>query len=868
MKKMISMLLALAMVCCLLPATAFASDIASGDCGERVTWRIEYDGALFITGTGEMDDYEQGTAPWYEYRDSITCAYIEHTVTYVGDYAFADCPNMKEVTFLGDKPEIGSRIFQNNPVVYVYYPAYCDGWEYFDYLYGAEDANWISYGGCEHEFETYTEPPACEGRGFTDYTCSLCGEYYQTDYVDNLGHEFSGEYVLGWEASCEGDRCWFDYCIRNCGCVDMKFDEGTALGHNYVDGACTRCGVEEPQTGGTAYPITGTWGDNLTWTLDEDGLLIISGNGEMEEAECDNETGEWSFSWWDYRDDITAVVIGDGVTSVATGAFGNYTTITSVSLPDTMQALKNGAFHNTGITYIYVPDSVTTMEMSSINSCANLEYARIPGGLYLGELFYNCVSLKSVEFGGDCESGMCGFYNCDSLTDLGWYTQSTIGISDFRDCDGFTDLVIPDWITDLDMCAFAECDNLESVTIPASVTSIDAGAFDDCPALAEIWFEGDAPVLDGGIFGNVVATAYYPAGNTTWTEAVMAEFGGSITWVAYEQTANPTSGTCGENLTWALEDGVLTITGTGAMFDYAEWWEEDGELAPWPQDSISSVIIEEGVTSIGANAFYLSNLNSVSIADSVTSIGSNAFYYCASLTEVTLPRNLTEAGSNAFSWTGLYSVTIPGSLKTIGSGMFGFCQQLQSVVIEEGVEEIGSGAFSCCVSLTDITIPDTVTIIGSIAFSECHSLRNITIPASVISIGDMAFYTDTGDMILESVKFCGDAPVFGDDVFLFTTAFCYYPAGNDTWASVIENTYGGAVEWIPYEVVAEFLPGDLGGDGIVDDSDVALLLWHTLFPDSYPIVGNADFNGDSVIDDTDVAYLLWHTLFPEAYPIG
>lgn len=62
--------------------------------------------------------------------------------------------------------------------------------------------------------------------------------------------------------------------------------------------------------------------------------------------------------------------------------------------------------------------------------------------------------------------------------------------------------------------------------------------------------------------------------------------------------------------------------------------------------------------------------------------------------------------------------------------------------------------------------------------------------------------------------------------------------------------------------------GDVNGDGAIDDSDVARLLWHTLFAESYPIIGDADFNRDDKVDDADVAYLLWHTLFPDAYPIG
>jgi hypothetical protein len=64
------------------------------------------------------------------------------------------------------------------------------------------------------------------------------------------------------------------------------------------------------------------------------------------------------------------------------------------------------------------------------------------------------------------------------------------------------------------------------------------------------------------------------------------------------------------------------------------------------------------------------------------------------------------------------------------------------------------------------------------------------------------------------------------------------------------------------------MAGDMDGDGVVDNKDVAQLLWHTLFPETHLITGDADFNYDGSIDNEDVAYLLWHTLFPDAYPLN
>ena len=79
------------------------------------------------------------------------------------------------------------------------------------------------------------------------------------------------------------------------------------------------------------------------------------------------------------------------------------------------------------------------------------------------------------------------------------------------------------------------------------------------------------------------------------------------------------------------------------------------------------------------------------------------------------------------------------------------------------------------------------------------------------------------------------------------------------------SQYEAGTEDVPVPVKK---PGDLNGNGITDDADVALLLWHTLFPENYEILGEADFNADGAADDADVAYLLWHTLFPAQYPLG
>ena len=171
-----------------------------------------------------------------------------------------------------------------------------------------------------------------------------------------------------------------------------------------------------------------------------------------------------------------------------------------------------------------------------------------------------------------------------------------------------------------------------------------------------------------------------------------------------------TSGTCGENLTWTLSGGTLTISGSGEMKNYS--WES----VPWysSRTTIQSVVIEDGVTYIGESAFWAcSSLTSVVIPDSVTTIGGYAFSECSSLT----------------------SVTIPDSVTTIGSGTFGGCSSLTSVDIPEGVTTIGSGAFgvikvayqeySGCTNLQTVTLPERIKTIDYAAFNGCDNLSDV-----------------------------------------------------------------------------------------------------------------------------------------------
>ncbi len=235
-----------------------------------------------------------------------------------------------------------------------------------------------------------------------------------------------------------------------------------------------------------------------------------------------------------------------------------------------------------------------------------------------------------------------------------------------------------------------------------------------------------------------------------------------LSLVASVGTIFAASGTCGKNLTWDLTNGVLTISGSGAMTNYYDYNYTD---VPWfdYRSSIKSAIISEGVTSIGSRTFYdCWNLASVTIPNSVTSVGTDAFYGCTGLPIIDNLRYadtyLVEAADKKISsytiksgtkWIGdeafahcssLTSVIIPNSVTSIGSRAFLNCSKLSSVTISNSVSEINYSAFMNCTNLKSIMIPNSVKYVMNSAFEGCSSLTSIDFPSGEIAVRERVFY--------------------------------------------------------------------------------------------------------------------------------
>lgn len=218
------------------------------------------------------------------------------------------------------------------------------------------------------------------------------------------------------------------------------------------------------------------------------------------------------------------------------------------------------------------------------------------------------------------------------------------------------------------------------------------------------------------------------------------------------------------------QNGKLTISGKGDMIDWTRYYfgtvsPIECFTTPWVGNSlITSIVINDGVTSIGECAFVnLRNLESISIAGSVGRIGWIAFQNCSKLTTLSIPEGVTNISSYAFTGcSGVTSVSLPASLIAIGNDAFQYCSAIKSVTVPDCVSNIGTllswsnssvehvtvrngrttipaSMFSSRSSLRTVTLPESITVIEDAAFDGCSSLTSVKIPSNVKSIGWCSF---------------------------------------------------------------------------------------------------------------------------------
>ena len=747
------------------------ANASNGQCGENVFWALDENGILTIRAEGEgyMYSYEQGQSPFYGNTD-IKSVKMENGITNIGAYLFENCKNIEEVTFSENITGIGSYAFLNcSGLKNVILPDTVTGF--------AEGA----FSGCS-SLESVIMPEKSDFFVTMEpYVFSGCSSLKTVNLTGGIaGNNGTGiQDISDWLFS--GCRSLTDIILPNSAtgisryafadCISLENItipvEVTSIDNTAFDSVdnVTIHGMKgsyaeeyanqnnmpfKPLDSDEEIIKEGKCGENIVWTLYNNGKLILSGIGDMKWYGSDAEL------FYENCDKIRAVEVGVGITSVD---FGSCTNLEKIFIPDTVIRIEDSGFSRCEtLRELTIPDSVQEIGAYAFSGAWNLNSVTLPKGIKKIEdsTFYECLALQELIIpDGVTEIGDSAFAECRSIKNITIPSSvKNIGKDVFYSCHKLKNITIPNGVKVIEDGTFRSC-SISNIIIPESVTSIKDRAFDSCSYLKEVT-----------ILENVTQIA-----DTAFAEANHVRFLGKkgsyaekyakekkIPFRSIDEDAVD-SGQCGENLTWTLDkEGLLIISGTGEMED-SDYFR--GTFNRNPQ--IKKVILEEGVTSIGESAFYdCENLQEVIISDGVVTIGAEAFSECLSLQDVNIPNSVTSIGQLAFKrCTGLKSVVIPDSVTNMEGYIFDGCKNLKSIKFPNGIKKMEF--LRDCSSLEQVVIPDSVINIEDESFANCTSLKNITIPDNVTNIAKRAF---SNCRSLESVVLSKNIAKINKDTFL------------------------------------------------------------------------------------------------------
>jgi hypothetical protein len=582
------------------------------------------------------------------------------------------------------------------------------------------------------------------------------------------------------------------------------------------------------------------------------GLMAFTSCSSLEDIAIPGGVGAVPANAFEGCTGLTEATLGEGISRVGDSAFagcalletaelpgsligiGSYAfrdcaALENVCLPDKLESIGAGAFEGcAALPEAVFPDTLTALGAGAFKGCASLQEAVYPlrlGDAVPKELFRGCSGLRSITIeSGVVSIGDGAFLGCSGLTGTYALPESVtvigprafsgcsgveafilgsgvtaIGEYAFSGCSALREFAIPEGMTVIDKCVLSECTSLETLHIPESLASITDHAFNRCTGLAEIWYGGSpsgwAAFLANNDTPNKIyyltsAFVYYAKGDAP---TYSGSCGGPI------DPADPLSEKYDVRYVLDAETGLLTISGEGEMMS---WWGYNADLQPpwYPYRAlIKSVAVEEGVTVLGAYAFYDCRLlEHVSLPESLrymgphydssgsdpASLASYAFASCPLLTTAGPAgggyaiefRWSTYIGFYAFSGDDcLESLTLPEGLERIQSGACRNCAALSHAVIPAGVTSIAADAFTGCPlldslgetgsgcaleipweetclaalltgngTLRRVVLPERVTEIPEGLFAGCTGITELRLPDRITAIRDRAFAGCTG----------------------------------------------------------------------------------------------------------------------------
>lgn len=797
-------------VLCVFLATDIADEssatvVASDTFGSDLTWELDDQGTLTISGSGPMPNYNMLTdeTPWKAYKGAISAVVISEGITKVGDYTFRDYDKINTVSIADTVTSIGTHSFGRCYGIHeIIMPASIDAvasnsFPAFDNIKGITRISLTAGNGTAFDYKNST----------FDNTCTKTPYYFSRESLEEViisdGVTKVGNYTffkcsslktvsLGSTVTTIGDYAFYD-CSK-LGSISLSSITNT-IGNYAFSGCKSLRTMELPDSvvslGEYAFNGCGNL-EALTIPYSLDAVVSDShpafwGCVGLQKVEFTFGTG--------VAVDYALEGSTPGNSCLSTPWSLSKANLTEISLPQDILRIGNNMFYGCNrIGSVTIPDTVTSIGQSSFAYCGGITSLTMPVSIDAVvsnsyPAFKGCEGITSIEFTkgagswfeyqtGTLSSGTHyhftpWYYSKGTLSSVTFDTGIlSIGDRAFEDCGLITSVSLPNTVQTIGMNTFRGC-SITTLILPDSVTSIGASAFKDCARMTELTL----PISLNAVAANS-APAFFGCVNICKVTFTL----GSGVWSTYAQNNSLTGMDCYLYTPWylsrdtvsdiAIESGVTSVPenhfkGLAALSKVVlpDSMISLGNLSFFGCSALSDIEFAEGLSAIGDNAFEgCTSLTDLDLPSTLTSIGACTFKNCSGLTSLDIPDATTDVGTDAFSGCSLRQVSTGNGMTSLAA--FSFDGALEEFVMGTAVTEIGEGEFRGCGKLVTVIIPSSVTVIGKNAFSGCTSLENITVAggSSFVSDGGVLFNHDRSKLIAYPNQLSAAAFVMPDTV--------------------------------------------------------------------------------------------------------